>query len=119
MCLGNKSGLISQVTGNRAIQSKANEFAFTATIKHNLKLDEPRQYFLAEGPLAILPYDKNKFSLIWSLDNKENKIDKLKNLTKYKLSKIFGDKKKLNIENPAFFPIQTELKKKTYRKIIF
>ena len=118
LCLGNKSGLISQITGNRAIKSKMNEFAFTATINHNLKLDEPRQYFLAEGPLAILPYNKNKFSLIWSLDNKENKIDKLKNLTKFKLSKIFGNKKKINIENPAFFPIHTEIKKKIQKNNI-
>ena len=118
MCLGNKSGLISQITGNRAIKSKMNEFAFTATINHNLKLDEPRQYFLAEGPLAILPYNKNKFSLIWSLDNKENKIDKLKKLTKFKLSKIFGNKKKINIENPAFFPIHTEIKKKIQKNNI-
>ena len=118
LCLGNKSGLISQITGNRAIKSKMNEFAFTATINHNLKLDEPRQYFLAEGPLAILPYNKNKFSLIWSLDNKENKIDKLKKLTKFKLSKIFGNKKKINIENPAFFPIHTEIKKKIQKNNI-
>ena len=115
LCLGNKSGLISQITGNRAIKSKMNEFAFTATINHNLKLDEPRQYFLAEGPLAILPYNKNKFSLIWSLDNKENKIDKLKKLTKFKLSKIFGNKKsksgreRVSLKQLIFFKSKSQI----------
>ena len=35
-----------------------------------------KQFFLKEGPLAILPYKKDKFSVVWSIEDKYFKIEK-------------------------------------------
>ena len=53
--------------GERYLYDDNNEVALTAVVKHNHKINNVRQYFLNEGPLAILPINKSKFSLIWTV----------------------------------------------------
>ena len=107
-----KSQLIEKLTGKRFIESDYNEIAYTTIIQHKEKILGAKQYFLKEGPLAILPISKNKFSLIWSIDKKYNlKISE--KLLKKKLKKILSLnlETKLKISKIDFFPISFRLNK--------
>ena len=66
LCLGNNS-TINNILPARKIQKSYDEIAFTLLVKSNLDIKNSSQFFLKEGPLAILPYDKKKISIIWSL----------------------------------------------------
>ena len=46
------------------------EHSITCSVKHQIKNIGAQQFFLKEGPLAILPYNKNKFSVVWSIEDK-------------------------------------------------
>ena len=46
------------------------EIALTSMVSHNIKISDPRQYFLKEGPLAILPNNEKNFSFVWSVSNR-------------------------------------------------
>ena len=50
LCLGSKNNFYDSISENRSINKDYKEFAVTATIQHNLKLDGSSQYFLKEGP---------------------------------------------------------------------
>ena len=119
LCLGNNS-TINNILPPRKIQKSYDEIAFTLLVKSNLDIKNSSQFFLKEGPLAILPYDKNKISIIWSLKKnffiKNEK--KIKNLTIEKLKKIFGKKIKFKISEYQNFPIYLSLRKKYYDKNI-
>ena len=94
--------------------------AMTATIKHKSKIQNASQFFLKEGPLAILPFKKNTFSTVWSLDSsyfKKNEIN-LKKILLKKLKKLLATNTIKNIENVQSFPINLNLKTKYYRKNI-
>ena len=41
--------------------------SYSKAIERYIKIDNPSQYFLREGPLAIFPYKKNMFSFFWCL----------------------------------------------------
>ena len=58
-CLGRDSNNYDEILEKRTIKKDYKEMAVTGTIKHNLKKINPTQFFLLEGPLAILPYKKN------------------------------------------------------------
>ena len=58
LCLGKKSQLIKELIGNRIVGTDHSDIAFTCIIKHNLNITNSKQYFLKEGPLAILPINK-------------------------------------------------------------
>ena len=81
-----------------------NEVALTAVVKHNHKIINARQYFLNEGPLAILPISKSKFSLIWTIKKNLN-LTNPKVFVEKKLNNIFKLKRKLFISELNFFPI--------------
>ena len=115
LCAGNKNIFYDNISDNRFISKDYKEFAITGTVQHNLKLNGSSQYFLEEGPLAILPFKKNMFSLVWSISN--NFYDKnFRKLIKEKLKDIFGKKEKLKILKLQSFPLYLDLKTKYFKK---
>ena len=68
--------LPKNIFGKRSIKNDKNEVAFTSIINHDLGKINPKQYFMKEGPLAILPINDKKFSLIWSMSDKYSKLQK-------------------------------------------
>ncbi len=104
LCLGKGSGIVSKLIGKRTIEENLGESTFTSIVRHKLNICDARQYFLKEGPLAILPISKKKFSFVWSLNKKQN-IKKIKNLVHLKLKKILNTRSKIILYNPVSFPI--------------
>jgi len=115
---GSGSKLFEKVTNKRSIIKDYKETAITAIIKHNLKIKGASQFFLKEGPLAILPFKKNFFSIVWSLDNEFFQKNKnyIKQIISKKIQNLFLNKKKIEIKTIQFFPIQLDLKTKYYNK---
>ncbi len=58
LCVGRSSKIISEFVGKRFIQKDDKEIALTSMVSHNINISDPRQYFLKEGPLAILPINE-------------------------------------------------------------
>ena len=120
LCIGSHSTLYNKITQNRSIKNDYKEIALTATVKHRSNIINASQFFLKEGPLAILPFSKNELSIVWSVDNQFfNQTNKsLKSLLQSKI-KILLDKIKIkNIENIQSFPIYLNLKSKYFKKNI-
>jgi len=68
LCTGKNSFLIKNFLGNRYFEHLYNEVSVVTTINHKQKKNNiVRQFFLNEGPLALLPISKNKTSLVWSV----------------------------------------------------
>jgi len=90
LCTGINSDLYKKITINRNIEKNYKEVAITTTIKHRSDIKNARQYFLNEGPLAILPFSNNSFSVVWSIDatffDKNYKI--IRNVLKSKIQTI-------------------------------
>jgi len=115
---GSSSKLYSKIEAGRSIKKNYEEVAITATIKHDLKVQSASQFFLKEGPLAVLPFQKNIFSTVWSVDNsffESNKKD-LRKILIEKLSKSLNSKKIRNIKSIQSFPINLNLKTKYFKK---
>ena len=77
LCIGGQSQLYNKIEAGRSIKKNYEEVAITAIIKHNVKIINASQFFLKEGPLAILPFHKNIFSVVWSISRRyfeENSI---------------------------------------------
>ena len=68
LCLGRSSKIYQSIVGKRSLNKDYKEIAITGYVKHNLKNLNTAQYFLKEGPLAILPFSINNFSFVWSVD---------------------------------------------------
>ena len=68
------------------------------------------QFFLKEGPLAILPFSKNDFSFVWSV-NKNINFD-----IKSKICEVLETKNKINITNIQSYPLTLNLKRTYYKK---
>ncbi len=115
LCAGNKSNLYRNISEGRSINRDYKEFAVTGTVKHNLKIKSPRQYFLKEGPLAILPFKKNMFSLVWSISESNYKKN-IEDFLKKKLISIFGKKQNIKVSKLQSFPLHLNLKTKYYKK---
>ena len=103
LCAGRRSQLVKKLIGKRIVSDDLNDIAFTSIIKHNLNIINSKQYFLKEGPLAILPINKKEFSLVWSV-SKNSKLDITENLIKEKLKRMLG-LDKISISKIDFFPI--------------
>ena len=118
MCLGAHSNLYNEFDRSRAVKKNYNEIAITGYIKHNLKLDNPKQYFLVEGPLAFLPFKENSFSYVWSL-NKDffyhNKLN-IKTIVEKRIKNLINKKSKLKLSNIQFYPINLNLPFTYYKK---
>ena len=63
LCVGKNYRIVEKLVGKRFIREDKNEKAFTCIVKHDSKITVSKQYFLKEGPMAILPINSKKFSL--------------------------------------------------------
>tara|TARA_E500000178_G_scaffold324976_1_gene351933 strand:+ start:210 stop:1343 length:1134 start_codon:yes stop_codon:yes gene_type:complete len=115
LCVGNKSSLYKNFIGSRIIKKDYKQTAITGFVNHKLKLNDAAQYFLKEGPLAFLPFKKNTFSYVWSLENKYYKKNKknLKNLLKKKLENLLNSKK-FSLSKVQSYPLHLSVRKKYY-----
>ena len=120
LCTGRGSKINENIFGKRSIKNDKNEVAFTSIINHDLGKINPKQYFMKEGPLAILPINDKKFSLIWSMSDKYSKLQKneFKDLILRKLKNIFTDKARLRLSDIKSFPIYFQFNKSFYKKNI-
>ena len=117
LCLGKSSKIYQNIINSRSINKDYKEIALTGCINHNLKNVNTIQFFLKEGPLAILPFSKNKFSFVWSV--KKNFIKKnIDKIIKLKILEILNTRKKINITNVQSYPLTLNLKRTYYKKDI-
>lgn len=118
LCTGINSDLYKKITINRNIEKNYKEVAITTTIKHRSDIKNARQYFLNEGPLAILPFSNNSFSVVWSIDatffDENYKI--IKNLLKSKIQTILDKIKISSIDNIYSYPLYLNLKTNYFKK---
>ena len=114
LSMGGNSKLYSKITEGRSIKKNYKEIALTTNFRHTSKIDSASQFFLNEGPLAILPFSKNYFSVVWSISNSFfNKNNKLLKFFIYKKVKILLNNIQIkNIDKLQFFPINLDLKTK-------
>jgi 2-octaprenyl-6-methoxyphenol hydroxylase len=120
LSIGSNSKLYSKITQGRSIEKNYEEIALTTVIKHNSKINKSSQFFLKDGPLAILPFSKNLFSVVWSISNnfyqKNNKL--LKKILNTKIKLLLNNIKIENIKNIQTFPIHLNLKINYFKKNI-
>ncbi len=90
LCIGGHSKIYNNITKIRPIKKDYKEIAITGYVKHNFKTINTSQYFLKEGPLAILPFSKNYFSFVWSVKKYffENNSKRITSLVKNKIVEI-------------------------------
>ena len=118
LSIGSTSVFYSKIDKGRSIKKNYKEVALTTIIEHNAKIKNSRQFFLKEGPLAILPFKKNLFSVVWSVNNFYLNVNK-KNLKKILIEKL---RTLLNInsikiiENIQLFQIKLNLKTNYFKK---
>ena len=117
LCLGTKSPLY-KIIDNRNIEKDYQEFAITGQVKSNIKNLKVSQFFLKDGPLAILPFSKSKFSFVWTVSKKLFHINSknIKNLTKEKIQNILKVKNNFQITNFQYYPIKLNLKTNYFKK---
>jgi len=113
LCLGRNSKIYQNVIKNRSIEKDYKEIALTGYVKHNLKKVITSQFFLKEGPLAILPFSRTNFSFVWSV--KKGFAEKNINLTiKSKICEILKEKN-IYITNIQSYPLTLNLKRTYYK----
>jgi 2-octaprenyl-6-methoxyphenol hydroxylase len=113
LCLGRNSKIYQNIIKNRSIEKDYNEIALTGYVKHNIKEVITSQFFLKEGPLAILPFSRNNFSFVWSV--KKGFAEKNINFTiKSKICEILKVKN-INITNIQSYPLTLNLKRTYYK----
>ena len=117
LCLGSNSPIYQKISGNREIQKNYKEHSITCSVKHQIKDIGAQQFFLKEGPLAILPYNKNKFSVVWSIEDRYLIKDKknISNYLKTKLSNLLKTNK-ISLGNIQSYPLKLSLKRNYYKK---
>ena len=114
LCLGGHSKIYQNIINTRSIDKDYKEIALTGYVKHNLKNISTSQFFLNEGPLAILPFSKNNFSFVWSV-KKEFLKKNIKSTIKSKICEILQVNKKINIINFQSYPLMLNLKRTYYK----
>ena len=120
LCVGNNSELYNKIDQERSIKKDYRETAMTTNITHDSKIQNASQFFLKEGPLAILPFQKKIFSVVWSVQtsyfqsNKKN-LEKILQARIKKLLKINKIKKISSIQS---FPINLNLKTRYFNRNI-
>jgi 2-polyprenyl-6-methoxyphenol hydroxylase-like FAD-dependent oxidoreductase len=113
LCLGRNSKIYKSVIKNRSIQKDYKEMALTGYVKHNLKNITTSQFFLKEGPFAILPFSKKNFSFVWSV-KKEFITKNINSKIKCKICEILKIKN-INITNLQSYPLTLNLKRNYYK----
>ena len=116
LCLGRNSKIYQNVIQRRSIEKDYREVALTGYVKHSLKNVNTSQFFLKEGPLAILPFSKNNFSFVWSI-KKEFKIKNIKATIKSKICEVLKVKN-IDITNIQSYPLMLNLKRTYYKNDI-
>ena len=118
LSIGSKSKLYNNITNGRVIEKNYKEMALTAVVEHNSKIEKVSQFFLKEGPLAILPFNKKMFSVVWSVSNifYQKNNESIKKILNKKIQLILNNIKINNINNIRSFPINLNLKTKYFKK---
>jgi 2-polyprenyl-6-methoxyphenol hydroxylase-like FAD-dependent oxidoreductase len=114
LCLGRNSDIYKNIINSRSIHKDYKEIALTGYVKHELKDLSTSQFFLKEGPLAILPFSKNNFSFVWSV-KKEFIKKNIKFIITSKICEILEVNKKINITNLQSYPLTLNLKRTYYK----
>lgn len=120
LCLGANAKVYNTIIKKRSINKDYKEIAITGTVKHKIKNLHTSQFFLKEGPLAILPFSKNNFSFVWSLDKDfyEFYSKDIKSIVENKMRNILLHKQKIKISNIQSYPISLRLKRNYHDKNI-
>ena len=113
LCLGRSSKIYQSIVDKRSLNKDYKEIAITGYVKHNLKNLNTAQYFLKDGPLAILPFSKNDFSFVWSV-NKEFPKNNINLVVKSKICEVLKTKK-IQISNQQSFPLMLNLERTYYK----
>ena len=114
LCLGRSSEIYQNIVDKRSLDKDYKEIAITGYVKHSLKNLNTAQYFLKDGPLAILPFSKNNFSFVWSVNIELPKKD-INNVVKSKICEVWKTKK-IKITNQQSYPLKLNLKRTYFKK---
>ena len=120
LCLGGTSKIYEKIAKVRSITKDYKEVAVTGYVKHKIKNLSTCQFFLKEGPFAVLPFSKDRFSFVWSV-NKEffnNSQKNIGKIIKSKILEILKINQKVTINNIQSYPIKLGLKRQYYNKNI-
>ena len=117
VCTGSKSEIVKNIFGDRFIESKTNEIAFTSIVNHTSNIVNAKQFFLREGPMAILPINKNKFSFVWSVSSKFKNQNPTPLVSK-KFKEILKFKNDFRISKIEYFPISFKFRSNFNKKNI-
>ncbi len=102
--------MYNKITQGRSIIKDYKEVALTTNFKHNSTIGKASQFFLKEGPLAILPFSKKMFSVVWSVKasyfNEKNKL----------INNILGSRIKNNLFRLTFSHSSTEFNGNNFDK---
>ncbi len=120
LCIGGQSKIYNDITKIRSIKKDYKEIAITGYVKHNFKTLNTSQFFLKEGPLAILPFSKNYFSFVWSVKKHffDNNSKKITSLVQNRILEILKSKKDITISNIQSYPISLSLRRQYHQKNI-
>ena len=114
LCLGRSSTIYQNVINSRSIAKDYKEIALTGYVNHNFKDVITSQFFLKEGPLAILPFSKNAFSFVWSVKKVFIKKN-IKSIITSKILELLKVNKKIKIYNIQSYPLTLNLKRTYYK----
>ena len=114
LCLGRNSRIYQNILNNRSIEKDYKEIALTGYVKHKLKHVNTSQFFLKEGPLAILPFSKSNFSFVWSVKRELIKKN-IRLIIESKIYELLKTNKKINITNIQSYPLILNLKRTYYK----
>ena len=117
VCTGSKSEIIQNIFEDRFIGRKTDEIAYTSIVNHSSNIINAKQFFLKEGPMAILPLNKNKFSFVWSVGSKFKNKNAAPIITK-KLKEILKMQSDLRISKVDCFPISFKFRSSFNKKNI-
>ena len=115
-CTGIDSKITRELQKQNLIQKDYEQKSLTTILKHNyLKNNVARQFFLKEGPLALLPLSNNTTSLVWSMKQESIKnykklsflnkkiLDVTKNILKIKkINKVENKSLRFNISRKYY-----------------
>jgi 2-octaprenyl-6-methoxyphenol hydroxylase len=118
--LGSNAKIYSNIIKSRSINKDYKEVAVTGFVKHKIKSINTSQFFLKEGPLAILPFSKNNFSFVWSLgkDFYNYNSKNILNIIEKKIQNLLLCKHKIKINNIQSYPVFLKLKRNYHDKNI-
>ena len=117
VCTGSKSEIIQKLFGDRFIERKTDEIALTSIVNHSSNIINAKQFFLKEGPMAILPLSKNKFSFVWSVSSKFKNKNVAPIIVK-KFKEILKLKSDFTVSKVDCFPISFKFRSNFNKKNI-